>query len=179
MPYPSEIDSFENPLGTNALSSPDHALLHRTSGSAVVAVETVLGTTNGTAIAKNFTAGDFATRINSSNVLQQALSGTLNNSQIGTSTVVGGTVGTARFIGGTVSGAVIGTSTTQGGTANNQVVGSPAITGGTANGMTLGTPSINNYTNGTHNHTSNAQGGALALGQTVAVPPVIAGDPTT
>lgn len=103
MAYPSSIDSFGNPQGTSLLTSPDHALDHRNLGSAAVAIETVLGTTNGTSVLKNFAAGDFPARINTSNVLQQRVSGTVDN-------------------------AILGTPAITGGTANNQVLGTPRLT---------------------------------------------------
>lgn len=115
--YPGTIDSFTNPSGTSLLTNLDHALQHTNANGAVVAVETVLGTTAGTSIAKNFAAGDFAVRINGSNVLQQRLSGTIDN-------------------------AILGTPSITNGTANNIVLGTPAITGGTANAFTLGTPTV-------------------------------------
>lgn len=94
MAYPNTYDSFlgTTAQGTSALTSPDHALDHRTLGSALSSVEHTLGTNpGGTEILKNFVAGDFASRINSSNVLQQTLQGTINNSILGTPTVTGGT----------------------------------------------------------------------------------------
>lgn len=134
MPYPSSIDSFPNPAGTNTLDSPDHAGLHGSINTAVIAIQTVVGTTAGTNVLKNFAAGDFPSRINSSNVLQQAISGTITSGTIGTLNVGLGTVNTllintSNFTGGTITSAVVGT-----------------FTGGTANGMTLGTPVIGTVT---------------------------------
>jgi hypothetical protein len=119
MAFPNTIDVFNNPAGTNFLSdgTVDHALQHTNANNAIINIENNLGTNSGTSVIKNFVAGDFATRINSSNILQQNLQGTFNNS-------------------------VIGTPAIKGGTANNQVVGTPTITGGTANNETLGTPTI-------------------------------------
>lgn len=111
MAYPSSIDSFTTVAGTDLVASVPsggHAVLHNNTTTAVSAIETVLGTTAGTSIAKNFAAGDFPARINSTNVLQQALSGTINNSVFGTPAITGGTI-------------------------NNMVVGTPAVTGGTLN----------------------------------------------
>lgn len=119
MAFPSSIDTFNGTTaqGTSTLASPDHALDHRTLGSAVGTVEAILGTNAGTGILKNFAAGDFPARINSSNVLQQRVSGTVDS-------------------------AILGTPSISGGTANNQVVGTPAITGGTINTVVAGTPTI-------------------------------------
>ena len=91
MAYPSSIDTDTVSAGSSTLSSPDHSTRHNTMGSAMIAIETVLGTTNGTSVLKNFAAGDFASRINSSNVLQQALQGTINNAILGTPSITGGT----------------------------------------------------------------------------------------
>lgn len=101
MAYPASLSTFSGTTaqGTSTLSSPDHALDHRTLGSAVGTIEQVIGTTAGTAIAMNFAVGDFAARINSGGTLQQAVSGTINNSDIkgyyttpqGTTVAAGGT----------------------------------------------------------------------------------------
>lgn len=135
--YPSGIDTFDNPTGSDTLSSPDHATLHREVGSAVIGIQTVLGTNSGTSILKNFTAGEFAAKN--------------NNDTFGTPTIIGGTIGTAivgtsNFIGGTVQQAVIGTNTIQGGTIINPVIGTPAITGGTYSSPVLGTPTVDFFT---------------------------------
>lgn len=62
MAYPTSLDTFlgTTAAGTSLLTSPDHALDHRTLGSAAAAIETVLGTTAGTSVLKNFTAGELA-----------------------------------------------------------------------------------------------------------------------
>ena len=122
MAYPATKETFTDPSASDPRNSPSHAGLHTSINGVVEAIQDTIGTTAGTSIARNFAAGDFAARINGSNVLQQAISGTINN-------------------------AIVGTSIVQGGTANNQVVGSPAITGGTTtnqliNTATLGTPTI-------------------------------------
>lgn len=93
--YPASKQTFTDPQGTSTLASPDHAALHTDMNDTAEALQDTVGTTAGTNILKNFAAGDFPARINSSNVLQQALSGTINNSVIGTSAITGGTVGNA------------------------------------------------------------------------------------
>lgn len=143
MAYPSSIDTDAVSAGTSPLSSPDHSNRHNTVGSAMIAVETVLGTNSGTAILKNFTAGKFAVSDNA---------GTLNNAIVGTPRITGGTassfiLGTSTIQGGTVANAVIGTSTVQGGTLASNIISSPTVSGGvftsgTINGATLGTPTI-------------------------------------
>jgi len=152
MAYPSSLDTFGTPAGTSVLGSPDHALDHRTLGSSVGTIQQVIGTNSGTAIAMNFIAGNFAARINSSNVPQQALNaGTFGTAILGTPSITGGTIGTAiigtsTIQGGTINNAVVGSPTITGGTINNVVIGSPTITGGTANALTLGTPIIGTIT---------------------------------
>jgi hypothetical protein len=128
MAYPATIDSFTNPSGTQTLDNPDHALQHSNSNDAIEAIQAVLGTTAGTSVLKNFTAGQFAARN--------------NNETFGSPTISGGTInnvviGTPRITGGTVSGAVIGTTTITGGTASAFTISS-----GTLNSVTLGTPLI-------------------------------------
>jgi hypothetical protein len=143
--YPSVKQTFLNPSGTSLLSSPDHAGLHSDVNDTVEAIQDAVGTTAGTNVLKDFVAGNFPARINTSNVLQQALSGTINNSTFGTPAITGGTannqiIGTPRITGGTASAFLLGTSQITGGTASNVL-----YSGGTANGMTLGTPVINTW----------------------------------
>lgn len=145
--YPSSIQTFTNPAGTSLLTSPDHGVLHTTVNDTLGSIQAVAGTTAGTSVLKNFAVGDFASRINSSNVLQQALQGTINNSVIGTPAITGGTINSF----------VAGTPTVTGGAFTN-----PAITGGTANGMVLGTPTIGTIT---------VPGTVTALGFSAAIAP--------
>ena len=90
--YPSGLDTLTNPVGTSLLTSPDHAGQHSNANDAIEAIELTLGTTAGTAVLRNFTAGNFAARVNSSNVFQHTIQGTLNNSVIGTPSLTGGTL---------------------------------------------------------------------------------------
>lgn len=144
MAYPASIDSFPVIAGTTLLADATalHNVQHNNAGSAIVNIQTTLGTNAGTSVIKNFTAGDFAARINSSNVLQQTLQGTLNNSVIGTPTITGGTVtasllGTNTITGGTLNGQIVNSGTIGGG-----LFGTVSLLGGTANNLTLGTPII-------------------------------------
>jgi hypothetical protein len=117
MAYPATLSSVD---GTTLVSDADHAGMHN-------AIETTLGTNSGTSVIKNFVAGDFAARINSSNVLQQAVSGTINSSVLGTPTITGGQfAGSASIVAGTI---------------NNAILGTPAITGGTITSSVL----VGNY----------------------------------
>ncbi len=84
MAYPSSIDAPDTTQqGTTSLSSEDHALQHRTVAAGLIAVENVLGTTGGTSVLKDFSAGQFPVRVNSGGtVLQTLTGGTLTNSVI-------------------------------------------------------------------------------------------------
>lgn len=117
MPYPATKVTFTDPAGTSRVDTGvDHAQLHTDHNDTLEAVEDTLGTTAGTSVLKNFAAGDFAARINSSNTLQQALVGTLNSSVIGTPAITGGTI-TSSII----NASVIGTPLINDGTINSVV----------------------------------------------------------
>lgn len=128
MAYPATLDSFSNPQGTTLLSN-DHALEHRNVGTSIIAVETVVGTTAGTNVLKNFVAGDFPSRINASNILQQVTTGTVN---LSAGTITGQIVNS-----GTVANGVYGTATYQGGTGNSMTLGTPIINHFTSSGTTI------------------------------------------
>lgn len=110
MAYPSTIDTFGGTAaqGTTLLASVDHALDHRSLGSAVGNIETTLGTNSGTSVLKNMTVGNFAARI--------------NNETFGSPTVNGGTLGTV-----TINASTIGTPAITGGTGNAMTLGTPII----------------------------------------------------
>lgn len=135
--YPGTLQSFTNPLGTQTLDSPDHASLHTNAQDTLGSVQFVVGTTLGTNVLKNFVAGDFPARISSTNVLQQVLQGTLNNSTIGTPAVTGGTVNSATFGTPAITGGTMST-----GVINNSTIGTPLSTGGTVNNAVMGSPTI-------------------------------------
>lgn len=80
--YPTTLDSFINPIGTNTQDNPDHAGQHANINDSMVQVQKTLGTTAGTSVLKNFASGDFAARINGE---------TLGTPTIGTITVPGTT----------------------------------------------------------------------------------------
>lgn len=113
--YPSAIQTFTDPSGTSLLTSPDHAALHTDSNDTLEALQSTVGTTAGTNVLKDFAAGNFPARMNTSNVLQQAISGTVS--------------GLANFTSGTISGILLGTSQITGGTVTNAVL--PGQTVGT------------------------------------------------
>lgn len=131
MAYPATKTTFTDPVGTTRVDTGvDHAGNHKAHNDLLEAIEDTVGTTAGTNVLKNFAAGDFPARINSSNVLQQAVSGTvtITSGTLGTVQLIGGTLGTAETIGGTVKSAVVGTSQVQGGTVGNALLGTPKIT---------------------------------------------------
>jgi hypothetical protein len=133
MAYPSTKTTFQDPSGTAPLATgPDHAALHTSVNDTIEALEDTLGTTAGTSVLKNFAVGDFSARINTSNVLQQTLQGTINTSVFGTPAITGGTI----------TGAFLGTNQLTGGTVNLVTMGTPAITGGTATNINLATGTI-------------------------------------
>lgn len=89
--YPSQKQTFTDPSGNSALSTgPSHSQLHTDINDTVESIQDTVGTTAGTNILKDFTAGQFPVRINSSGVVQHTIAGTLTN------TVINGTLsGTA------------------------------------------------------------------------------------
>ena len=80
--YPGTVEAFIALSGTSKLSSPDHTTQHTLERDNIVAIETVMGTNSGTAVLKNFVAGDFAARVNGE---------TFGTPTIGTITVPGTT----------------------------------------------------------------------------------------
>lgn len=153
--YPSALDSFTDPAGTSLLTSPDHAALHTDNNSAIEALESTVGTTQGTNVLKSFAAGDFPARIDSSGVFQQAVQGTLNASVIGTPAITGGTLdngvfGTPAITGGTLASPVV----------NNSTIGTPAATGGTYSAVKTLNPLVGTLTD--------AAGGTIAIDASVA-----------
>lgn len=163
--YPSSKQTFTDPSGTSLLTSPDHAGLHTDVNDTLEAIQDAVGTTAGTNVLLDFSAGDFPARINGSDVLQQSLQGTINNSVIGTPAITGGTV----------DNAVMGTPAVTGGTIDSAVMGTPAITGGTltAPNITDARYTRNNFTDGgtitLDWSTGNWQHGTLGGNRTVAM----------
>jgi len=84
MAYPVDIYSQVNVAGTTLLADDDHSARHNAIGTDVAAIEAVIGTNAGTSVLKNFSAGDFAARV--------------NNETLGTPTIIG-----ANITGGTIS----------------------------------------------------------------------------
>lgn len=96
--YPGTINTFTNPSGTSPLATgPDHASLHTDVNDTLEAVQNTLGTTAGTSVLKDFAAGQFAARINASNILQHQISGTIKTSNMGSAVYSGTAAGTTNL----------------------------------------------------------------------------------
>lgn len=117
--FPTSLDNFTNPLGTQTLDSPDHAGQHSDANDALEALEAKIGVGAGTPTANKL------------------LVGSGNGTATWNTTWNGGTIGTAA-----ISASTIGTSTITGGTINSAAMGTPTVTGGTFNSVTLGTPTV-------------------------------------
>ena len=158
--YPGTKQTFTNPVGTNFLDNPDHAGQHADINDTVEAVQDAVGTTLGTNVLSNFSAGQFPLRVTGGGAtgthVTTLVGGTLaNTALIGTPQITGGSVtnaaliGTSQITGGTITNAaLIGTSQITGGSVSsavlaNDTIGTPAITGGTwTNPAMIGTGQI-------------------------------------
>lgn len=76
--YPASLDSFSNPQGTTLVKIDDHAAQHRAEGSAIVALQQTVGTTQGTALFTTYGITD-KPLAHRSGTLQNAVNGTLIN----------------------------------------------------------------------------------------------------
>ncbi len=121
MAYPTTIDAPGGTAaqGTTLLSAIDHALDHRTLGSAVIAIEQKLGLSAGTPVLGAF------------------LQGSGNGTSIWSASLNNITLGSPTINGGTANNMVFGTPSISGGTANNMIFGTPSITGGSATNETF------------------------------------------
>lgn len=114
MSYPLTIDTYTPVQGSTLEATADHANMHNTTGgSAVIALENAVGTTNGTNVLSNFTAGQQAIPIKGGTVGTTVASGTFNNSTFGTVLITGGTandlfletpIATGAYSNGNISG---------------------------------------------------------------------------
>lgn len=97
MGFPATIESPDVTMqGTTALATDDHAQAHRVAGSAVIDIQTFLGTNAGTNVFKNYLSGWFPLAIvytaGGQGTFQTIIaSGTINNSVFGTPAITGGT----------------------------------------------------------------------------------------
>ncbi len=98
--YPAILDDFANP-GTATYEDTtgyEHDLVESQQHDAIEALEATVGTTAGTGVLTNFSAGDLAARVNSE---------TLGTPTIGTADIIGGAIGTADITGGSVTTATM------------------------------------------------------------------------
>lgn len=86
MAYPSSIDTFANPAGTNTLSSPDHAADHNNLASAIQAVENTLGTTAASGIISGWASGQVPVKSKGGTLQQEVIGGTLTSPAINSGT---------------------------------------------------------------------------------------------
>ena len=136
--YPGSKQTFTNPAGTQTLDSPDHAAQHANANDTIEAIQDTVGTTAGTNVLKDFSAGEFPARVNAGGTIVQTLiGGTINASVFGTPDVTGGTLDST--------------------TINSATVGTPDVTGGTASSITLGTPIMDAFTTSGTTVSSTAQ----------------------
>lgn len=134
--FPTSLDSFTNPSGTQTLDSPDHAGQHSDANDALEALEAKVGISSGTPVANRVLFGDGNGSSKWSGTIDVGTVSTAN--LIATSgTVSGILLGTVQITGGTVTTALVTSST-----INNSVIGTPAVTGGTATNLTLVTPTF-------------------------------------
>jgi len=117
--YPGTIQTFLSPSGTNTLDSPDHASLHTDYGDTIEAVQAVVGTTAGTAVLMDFTAGQFPIKQEGGALVETITGGTINATTLGTPSVTGGS-----FASPTTTGTDAGTAT-----LTNKTLTSPVLQG--------------------------------------------------
>lgn len=118
MAYPSTKETFTDPSGTSPLATgPDHAALHTSINNLVEAIQDTVGTTAGTNVLKDFSAGQFPARVNSGGTIVQTLTGGTLSSNV----INNPTMGTPAITGGTATNQVVNAAT----------IGTPALTGGT------------------------------------------------
>jgi hypothetical protein len=119
MSFPTTLDNLSTSMnGTTQLSDAtlDHSLMHRNLGTAVNSIESFLGTNSGTNVFSGYTAGQQPLPINSGTLGTTIAKGTINNSVLGTPSVISGTIGTAFFQGGTLGGTITNNANINGGT---------------------------------------------------------------
>ena len=82
MAYPSSIDTFGNPSGSDRLSAPDHAADHNNLASAIQAVENTLGTTAASGIISGWASGQVPVKSKGGTLQQELIGGTLTSPAI-------------------------------------------------------------------------------------------------
>ncbi len=158
--YPGTIQTFTNPSGTSSLATgPDHAALHSIVNDTLGSLQSVLGTTGGTAIISDFLAGDKAVRLHAGRYILGTAGGTMldipdtqgsvsNYLQIETST---GTIPPSLNAEGTSPNLNLALSAQGNGTITpisplTGTITNSLFSGGTINNATLGTPVVNHFT---------------------------------
>lgn len=124
--YPATLDDYTN-VGTATYEDDSgfaHHTLHNQAHEAIESIESVVGTTAGTGVLTNFSAGDLAARVNNE------------------------TFGTVDITGGTIRAVTLGTPTVTGGswttpTFNNATLGTPGLIAPTMTGLGTITGTIN------------------------------------
>ena len=140
--YPSGFDNFTNPNGTASLGAQNHSGLHGDLNDAVEAMQAVMGTTAGTSLFKNFSAGQFPAKTNNETFgTPSIIGGTANNQVIGTPSITGGT---ASFASLTASSFSAGTITAPGTQPLSLVAGTGNLVKQTILQQSNGTNSYNN-----------------------------------
>ena len=169
--FPGTLNAFSNPAGTNTLPGTEsgglaHATQHSDANDAIEAHEAVLGTTAGTSVLKDFLAGNFPPRIDTNNVLQDVIQGTVINALILTPTINTSVIGTPAITGGTANSILLGTPTFSAGAVNTADIANSAVTSGkykpgtlnysigTVTNQTITSTSFTAITNGTTTYTA-------------------------
>jgi len=123
--FPTSLDSFTNPLGTQTLDTPDHAGQHSDANDAIEALEAKVGLGAGTPTVNKILVGSGNGTATWNTTWS---SGTINNATIGTSQITGGTITTPLISGtATFNTAIAGSAIATGaevttGTDNTQIV---------------------------------------------------------
>lgn len=113
--YPATKQTFTNPVGSDNLSSPDHASGHSTGYDTLGSIQDTIGTTAGTNVLMHFAAGQFPTRATgvaaTGTLVQTIVGGTYNNFTAGTPAIAGGTYNNFTAGTPTVAGTIVLPST--------------------------------------------------------------------
>lgn len=90
--YPGTLDNFTNPAPTDYEDVVSHSGQHSGVNDATEAIEGVLGTTAGSAVLKDFTAGQYPVRHSGGTLADTIVGGTLNNVSLGTAVITSPTI---------------------------------------------------------------------------------------
>jgi hypothetical protein len=133
--WPSGTSLFDTAMqGTTFVTADDHAARHRELGSLGNNIGAVFGTSAGTNLLLFVdAAGEFVPAVNASNVFQDPMGGTFNNSTFGTVAMTGGTFNNGIFGTPTLQAPTINGQGTNSGTLSGGLYGTAQWTGGTIN----------------------------------------------